>query len=557
MATTLAQPSVNALIIDNGILRGDVDVVERLAVAMIVLAGVNLAAALTSSYLAAGISSGYAHRLRTRLQRRVADFGDTEAARFGTSSLLARSTSDVLRISNFIFAFATIAVIAPLLLVGAIVLTALGGRAMTPVIATAGLALCWAVVALVTRLIPLSRQLQKLTDRLNTVVRSQLSGIEVIRTCLRAGSEKRRFDDVSTDLSDVAARSGRLQTLLLPSVAVIANLATVVVAGVGAVLVDTGAIPIGQIAAATGYLMQILVAVSMFSMLIGVVPRAATSAERVSEVLAIAPRRGPTHLTGSEVPTDALDEGCQQGPRITFTTVTYRWPGASSNAVSDVSLVCEPGRTTSLIGGTGSGKTTLLATVIRLGEPASGAIRWNSADVADLDVDWLRSRVAYVAQGPSLISGTIADNLRMGKTDATDKDLWTALETACAADFVASRAGGLAAEVTQEGKNFSGGQRQRLALARALVRRPSLYLLDDPFSALDVDTERTVIQRLRTYAPEATVVIAAQRVTSVCGADTVAVIERGRIGSVGDHESLMSESPIYREIALAQAAVHV
>lgn len=562
VATSLAQPSINALIIDEGIMRGDVGVVEDLAVAMIAIACANLVAALGSSYLAATISAGSARDLRTRVQETINRFSDADVARFGIASLLTRSTGDVLNVSNFVFVFVTIAVIAPLILVGALILTILGGRQLTPVIAVAGGALCVVVLCVIMRLLPLSRRLQQLVDRMTMVVREQLSGIAVIRTCVRDEHEARRFDAVADELATVSARAGRLQALLLPSVTVIANLATVVVAGVGAVLVDRGEMPIGQIAAATGYLLQILVAVSMFSLLIGVIPRAAISAGRVCELLNTTRSTDTPALDTQARSTlapaeDGSSVPASRAPQISFAAVTCHWPATAAPAVSEVSLTCKSGKMTGLIGGTGSGKSTLLSAALGLIDPTSGALQWDSTILGHGDIERLRRQTGYVAQDPTLLSGTIAANLRLGKADADDDELWSALETVAAADFVATRPGGLTAEVAQEGKNFSGGQRQRLALARAVVRRPLLYILDDPFSALDVDTEHTVIENLRRTSPDATILIAAQRATSVRHCDTIAVIDCGRIVAIGDDTSLMSESPIYREITMAQAAVGV
>ncbi|MDL9946994.1 ABC transporter ATP-binding protein [Gordonia sp. ABSL11-1] len=549
--TTLAQPALNARIIDDGILRGDVDTIAHLAVIMTIVAVLNLLVSLGSTYLASHISASAARDLRTRLHTTVAGFGDTEATRFGVPSLLTRSTGDVINVQTFLFAFLTITVTAPLMLIGATVLSVVQGWRMAPVVAGAGVLLVVVVAVIVRRLLPLSGQLQRCVDAVNHTVREQLSGVPVIRTFRREATEVARFDSVNTQLTDISLRAGRLQTALLPVVTVIANMATIVVAGVGAVLVAGGTMQIGQIAASTGYLLHLLVAVSMLSVLAGVLPRAVASAARIDEVLGTKASR--TRLSPSRHPATA--DRSTDSATIVFDSVTVHFDGAEAPAVRDVSLACPAGRTTGLIGGTGSGKSALLSMAIRLSEPTDGCVRFDGTDVAELGTDWLRGRTAFVSQGTALIAGTIGDNLRLGREDASDDDLWTALSIAAAEEFVATRAGGLDAPVAQEGRNFSGGQRQRLALARAIVRRPMVYLLDDPFSALDVDTEQAIIAALRAAQPGATIVIAAQRVSSVRHAETIAVLDAGRVTAVGDDDALMSASPIYRELADAQAAI--
>ncbi|RPA06080.1 ABC transporter ATP-binding protein [Gordonia sp. OPL2] len=549
--TTLAQPALNARIIDDGILRGDIDTIKHLAVIMTGVAVLNLLVSLGSTYLASHISASAARDLRTRVHTTVAGFGDTEAARFGVPSLLTRSTGDVINVQAFLFAFLTITVTAPLMLVGATVLSVVQGWRMAPVVAGAGVLLVIVVSVIVRRLLPLSGRLQRSVDAVNHTVREQLSGIPVIRTFRRETTEIARFEAVNSQLTDISLRVGRLQTALLPVVTVIANLATIVVAGVGAVLVAGGTMQVGQIAASTGYLLHLLVAVSMLSVLAGVLPRAVASASRIDEVL----RTPMSHSGPSRRPAnDDRSAGSTGSASIVFDSVTLHLDGAEAPAVRDVSLACPAGRTTGLIGGTGSGKSSLLSMAIRLSEPTGGCVRFDGMDVAELGIDWLRGRTAFVSQGTSLIAGTIGDNLRLGREDASDDDLWAALSVAAAEEFVATRAGCLDAPVAQEGRNFSGGQRQRLSLARAIVRRPMVYLLDDPFSALDVETEQMIIAGLRAAQPEATIVIAAQRVSSVRHAETIAVLDAGRITAVGNDDSLMSASPIYRELADAQAA---
>ncbi|GAC67964.1 ABC transporter ATP-binding protein [Gordonia soli] len=548
VGTTLAQPTLNATIIDDGILRRDIDTIERLAVIMVAVAVGNLLVSLGATYLASHISSSTARDLRARVHGHIATFGDAETARFGVPSLLTRSTGDVINIQSFSFTFLTVVVTAPLMLVGAIILSLSQGWRLAPAIAAAGILLVVVVTLLVRRLLPISSRIQRCLDAVNETVREQITGTAIIRTFRQEGAEMARFDSVNTELAGLSLRAGRLQTAMMPLVTVIANLATVVVAGVGALFVDAGMLQVGQIVATIGYLLHILVAVSVLSILAAVLPRAVASAARVTEVL-------DTEVPPSTNPATAVSSISPAPPSITFDAVTFRHPGAAVSAIADVSLVCRRGTTTGIIGGTGSGKSTLLSTLVRLADPTSGSVLRDDVDLARIEPAMLRAQTAFVSQGTALISGTIADNLRIGREDATDDELWAALEVAAAADFVRARSDGLSAKVAQEGRNFSGGQRQRLALARAVVRAPALYVLDDPFSALDVDTERTIIARLAHAHPDATIVVAAQRVSSVRHAETIAVIDGGRITDIGDDATLLAQSAIYRELASAQAVL--
>ena len=381
---------------------------------------------------------------------------------------------------------------------------------------------------------------------MNRVLREQLRGIAIIRTFRREDRERARFAVENDELTHVALRLGRLQALMPPLVTVVSNLAVVAVTALGAIFVDRGEMQIGQITATVGYLAQILLAVSLLTMIAGVIPRAVTSAGRITEVLDTEPLD----------PGDPGDGRAPSPPAIVFDAVSVAYPGAESPTVDQVSLFCAPGTVTGVLGGTGSGKSTLLSLPLRFADPTSGVLRWDAADVTALAPAWVRARSAFVGQGAELITGTVADNLRIARPTATDDELWDALEVAAAADFVSARPGALDATVAQEGRNFSGGQRQRLALARAVLRRPALYVLDDPFSALDVDTEAQIIGRLRRTDPDATVLIAAQRVSSVQHADVIAVLDAGRIVGLGTDSELRSRSDIYREIAYAQAVTN-
>jgi ATP-binding cassette subfamily B protein len=544
--TTLAQPALNAAIIDDGILRGDVATIKRVGVLMVVVAVVNLVVSIGATFLASHISATAARDLRTRVHGRISAFSDPQVHSIGLSSLLTRSTGDVGQIQGFLFISLTVVVTAPLMLFGALVLSLAQGWRMAPVLVVAGAVLVVVVAVLVRRLVPWAAQLQRRLDVVNRVLREQLRGIAIIRTFRREDRERARFAVENDELTHVALRLGRLQVLMLPLVTVVSNLAVVAVTALGAIFVDRGEMQIGQITATVGYLAQILLAVSLLTMIAGVIPRAVTSAGRITEVLDTEPLD----------PGDPGDGRAPSPPAIVFDAVSVAYPGAESPTVDQVSLFCAPGTVTGVLGGTGSGKSTLLSLPLRFADPTSGVLRWDAADVTALAPAWVRARSAFVGQGAELITGTVADNLRIARPTATDGELWDALEVAAAADFVSARPGALDATVAQEGRNFSGGQRKRLALARAVLRRPALYVLDDPFSALDVDTEAQIIGRLRRTDPDATVLIAAQRVSSVQHADVIAVLDAGRIVGLGTDSELRSRSDIYREIAYAQAVTN-
>lgn len=544
--TTLAQPALNAAIIDDGILRGDVATIKRVGVLMVVVAVVNLVVSIGATFLASHISATAARDLRTRVHGRISAFSDPQVHSIGLSSLLTRSTGDVGQIQGFLFISLTVVVTAPLMLFGALVLSLAQGWRMAPVLVVAGAVLVVLVAVLVRRLVPWAAQLQRRLDVVNRVLREQLRGIAIIRTFRREDRERARFAVENDELTHVALRLGRLQVLMLPLVTVVSNLAVVAVTALGAIFVDRGEMQIGQITATVGYLAQILLAVSLLTMIAGVIPRAVTSAGRITEVLDTDPLD----------PGDPGDGRAPSPPAIVFDAVSVAYPGAESPTVDQVSLFCAPGTVTGVLGGTGSGKSTLLSLPLRFADPTSGVLRWDAADVTALAPAWVRARSAFVGQGAELITGTVADNLRIARPTATDDELWDALEVAAAADFVSARPGALDATVAQEGRNFSGGQRQRLALARAVLRRPALYVLDDPFSALDVDTEAQIIGRLRRTDPDATVLIAAQRVSSVQHADLIAVLDAGRIVGLGTDSELRSRSDIYREIAYAQSVTN-
>jgi len=553
--TALAQPALNARIIDDGIMAGDTGTIYRVGGYMLIVALVNLVVSLAATYLSAHISASMARELRISVRDRVALLSDAQASRFGVPSLLTRATGDVSNVQVLLFAVLAVAVTAPFILVGATVLSLVQGWRLSPVIIVAGIILSAGIGLFIRQLIPAATLLQKRIDALNRVIREQLSGQRVIRAFSRERTELARYEEANTDLFTVALRMGRWQTALLPTVTLVSGLATVAVSALGAIFIDHGWMRIGQLTATSGYLMQILVAVSTLSVVAGVIPRASASAARIIEIRDCEPSidgAGPGGQSAGLTAGGVTD----RAPLIDLDRVGFRYAGAESPALDSISLTLRPQSTTGIIGGTASGKSTLLALLPRLIDPTAGSIRWNGADATDFAPTEVRSRISYISAGTSLITGTIATNLRIGRTDATDDELWQALDLA-SAGFVRERDGGLDAQVTPAGRNFSGGQRQRLALARALLRRPDVFVLDEPFSALDTDTEQAIVRAIRTACPTSTIVIGTQRVSSIRNADQIAVIEAGRIVAVGTHRSLLADSTVYRELADAQAVAGV
>ncbi|MFE5711522.1 ABC transporter ATP-binding protein [Streptomyces sp. NPDC056501] len=540
---SLALPALNAGVIDEGVLRGDTDRVLGGGATMLGVTLLQAAAAAAATYTGARIAMGVARDLRSEVFRRVQDFSAQERGRFGAASLITRTTNDVQQVQTFTVLVLTMLVAAPLLCFGGLAMALRQDVPMALVLFLFLPVMTGAVAAIVLRMRPLFRGMQERVDRVNRVLREQITGVRVVRAFVRDRHERDRFAAANDELLTVGLRAGRLQALMFPTVLIVWEVTTVALIYVGAHRIDGGDLQPGGLVAFLGYLLQTSMSVMMVLFLLMHMPRAEVGAERIREVLDT-----PLSVTPPAHPVRAL----AGSGHLDLTGVGFRYPGAEESVLQDIDLVARPGETTAIIGSTGSGKSTLLGLVPRLFDATGGEVLVDGVDVRELDPALMARTVGLVSQKPYLFSGTVATNLRYGKPDATDEELWHALETAQAADFVRALDDGLDAPVAQGGTNLSGGQRQRLAIARVLVARPRLYLFDDSFSALDARTDARLREALRRETADATVVIVAQRVATIRHADRIVVLDRGRTVGTGTHESLMRDSATYREIVLSQ-----
>jgi ATP-binding cassette subfamily B protein len=536
-------PNLNADIINNGVSKGDTDYIWRIGAVMLGVTLVLGVLAIVSVYFASRASMGVGRDIRGAVFARVQHFSAREMTRFGTPSLITRNTNDVQQVQLFLQIALTILLTAPILAIGGVIM-AIRENATLSLTLVVIIPLMAAVIGtLVAVSVPLFRQMQVRVDKITEVLREQITGIRVVRAFIRIGSEQRRFDAANNDLTSTALRVNRIFALAMPSLLGIMNLSTVAVLWFGGHLVDSGEMPIGNLTAFLMYIIQILFAVMMAVFMVILVPRAEASAQRIEEVVRAVPS-----VTDPPVPV----EPARSTGLVEMRDVTFAYPHSERPVLHDLSFALRPGETTGIIGGTGSGKTTLLTLVTRGFDVTSGSVLVDGVDVREQSLDRLWSQTGLVPQAAYLFKGTVADNLRFGNEHATDADLWRALEVAQARDFVAAMPGQLDAPIDQGGTNVSGGQRQRLAIARALVKRPRVYLFDDCFSALDAATDARLRRALRTETRDATVVIVAQRVSTILNADRIVVLDEGRVVGIGAHDELMTSCAEYREIVESQ-----
>ncbi|WP_409179914.1 ABC transporter ATP-binding protein [Amycolatopsis sp. VS8301801F10] len=536
-------PTLNADIIDGGLVKGDTGYIVKIGGVMLLVTLVQIAGSIGAVYYGSRIASAVGRDLRAGVFHRVQDFSAREIGKFGTPSLITRTTNDVQQIQLLAALTFTLMVSAPIMCAGGILLALQQDVPLSALLVVIVPVLGIAIGLIVLRMRSAFRLMQERLDRINQVMREQIMGIRVIRAFVRDRHERERFGRANDDLYAVSLRVGRLIALMFPTVMLVVNLSSVAVLWFGGQRVDSEAMQIGALTAFLSYLMQILMAVMMATFMFMMVPRAEVSAERVAEVLDTEPSVRP--------PDEPLPAGAEHG-RLDLTGVGFRYPGAEKPVLQDVSLVARPGETTAIIGSTGSGKTTLLNLIPRLMDATEGTVRINGVDVRRLDPAVLSSAVSMVPQKPYLFAGTVASNLRYGNPDATDEELWHALEVAQGKDFVERMEQGLDSPIAQGGTNVSGGQRQRLAIARMLVHRPQIYLFDDSFSALDYATDAALRRALAEEIRDATVVIVAQRVSTIRGADRIIVLDDGRVVGTGTHHELMDTNETYREIVLSQ-----
>jgi ABC-type multidrug transport system fused ATPase/permease subunit len=542
-AGNLYLPNLNADIINNGVVRGDTAYIWRTGAVMLVLALAIGVIATGGVYLASRVSMSVGADVRAAVFDRVQGFAAAEMNRFGTPSLITRNTNDVQQIQIFLQMALTLMIIAPVMCVGGVFMAIREGSALSPLLAVVIPLMGVVIGVLVVLVVPLFRSMQVKLDRINRVLREQITGVRVIRAFIKAEAEQDRFRAANADLTATALRANRILALAIPVVMAILNLSSVAVLWFGGRLVSEGAMPIGNLTAFLTYIMQILISVMMAVMMVVLAPRAMASAERIEQVTGTEPaiKDPPRPVTPARVT-----------GRVEFRDVSFGYPGSERPVLEHLSFALEPGQTSAVTGGTGSGKTTLLTLIPRFFDTTAGSITVNGTDVREQALEQLWAGIGLVPQAAFLFSGTVAGNLRFGKPDATETEMWRALEIAQARDFVAAMPGQLEATVDQGGTNLSGGQRQRLSIARAVIRRPPLYLFDDCFSALDAATDARLRAALRRHTREAAVLIVAQRVSTIMQADQIIVLDAGTLAGTGTHAQLMSSCAQYREIVASQ-----
>jgi ATP-binding cassette subfamily B protein len=539
---TLYLPELNAEIINNGVVTGDTDYILRTGAVMLAVSLLLMAAAIVAVYYSAKIAMGFGRDVRSAIFRSVESLSQADINRFGTATLITRNTNDVQQVQQVLLMALTMMITAPILTVGGLIMALRQDVPLSGILLVVIPILLVFIALVMRRALPLFGALQRRTDHINLVTRETLTGIRVIRAFVRTEHEEERFDAANRDYMSTALSLNRLFAVTMPALMLLMNLSLVAVLYLGAFRVETGEMPIGNLTAFTQYIMQILVAIMTAVLMLVVIPRAAVSGGRIQEVLDAKPS-----IADPDSPREPSTRG-----HVELRGVTFGYPGADQPVLRDITFEARPGETTAIVGSTGSGKTTLVNLLPHLYDVTGGAVLVDGVDVRELDRHVLWGRIGMVPQRAYLFSGTVASNLRYGDESADDEALWHALEVAQARDFVAEMPEGLEAPIAQGGTNVSGGQRQRLAIARALVKKPDIYIFDDSFSALDFRTDSRLRAALGRELDDATVIIVAQRVGTILHADRIVVLEDGAVAGIGTHQELMASCETYREIVLSQ-----
>lgn len=541
--TELWLPDLNADIINNGVAMNNTDYVLRVGAQMLVVALVSALSSALCSYFAAKVSSAAGANMRRDMFVKVESFSMNEVDKVGTAGLITRTTNDITQVQNAVQMFLRMMLFTPIMLIGSVFMTLKQDVALSAVILVIVPVIVIFMVCLLIKTLPLFNSMQSKIDRLNQVMREKLSGVRVIRAFVQEDYEEKRFDKANKDLTQTQMKAMGYIVTLMPVMTIIMNFSTLAVYWFGANRIDAGLMQVGNLTAFMTYIMHILMSIMMSSVMFVMLPRAMASAKRVEEVLDMEP---------SIENAEKLQEIPEGFESLEFKNVTFRYPGAEEPVLSNISFKIQSGETMAVIGSTGSGKSTLINLIPRLYDVSEGEVLYNGVDVRNVDQDALRDRLGFVPQKAFLFEGTIASNLRYGKEDATEEDMWHALEVAQGKAFVEEKEDGLDSEVSQGGANLSGGQKQRMAIARALIRRPQVYVFDDSFSALDFKTDAALRRALKDETRGAAVIIVAQRVSTIMNADSILVLDEGHIAGIGKHKELMDNCPVYREIVLSQ-----
>jgi ATP-binding cassette subfamily B protein len=539
----LALPTINANIIDNGVLKGNQGYIRSEGAMMLGLALVQITFAVLAVYFGARVAMGFGRDIRNGLFHHVTSFSSREVSTYGAPSLITRITNDVQQIQLMVVMAVTMAVAAPITMIVGVFMAVRQDIGLSAILLVSMPVAAVVLGGIVAMMVPAFGVMQDRIDQINRVLREQITGIRVVRAFVREPEERQRFEAANAELTATSLRTGRLMASMFPTVNLIINLSSVAVLWIGAHRVSAGHIGVGSLVAYLSYLVQILMSVVMATFVVSMVPRASVSARRVQEVLdtppTVAPAASPVRAVAAH-------------GELEFDRVGFHYPGAEHAVLSEISFATHAGQTTAIVGSTGAGKTTLVNLIPRLFDVTSGTVRVDGADVRDLEPQLLWKTIGLVPQRPYLFSGTVASNLRYGLPDATPEQMWEALEVAQAADFVRAMPGGLDARIEQGGSNVSGGQRQRLSIARALVRKAEIYVFDDSFSALDLSTDARLRAALGPYTRDAAVVIVAQRVSTIMSADLIIVLEDGEVIGRGTHQELLAGNPTYAEIVQSQ-----
>ena len=541
--SNLYLPSLNADIINNGVSKGDTAYIIRVGTYMLLVTFLLGVCSIIAVYFGSKVAMSFGRDVRSAVFRKVMSFSQKETNLFGTPSLITRNTNDVQQVQMVLVMAFNIMIMAPIMMIGGVIMALRQDVPLSGILVVVIPLVIVVITSVALRALPMFRSMQKKTDRINQVMRETLSGIRVIRAFVRTDYEERRFDDANNDLTNTQLRVNRLFAIMIPFLFGIMNLTTVAVVWFGGLRIDSGGMEIGNLSAFLQYVMLILFSVMMAAMIFVMVPRAAAAAERIQQVLdteaSIVESATPAPLS---VPRGVVE----------FSDVEFRYPGAEDAVLCGISFTAEPGQTTAIIGGTGSGKSTLINLIPRFYDATSGSVRVDGIDVRELRQEDLWSLIGVVPQKAFLFNGSVASNLRYGDESADDDALWRALSTAQASDFVREMTDGLESQIDQGGTNVSGGQRQRLAIARAVVKRPKVFIFDDSFSALDFKTDQLLRAALRRDTADATVIIVAQRVGTIMHADQIIVLDSGSVVGIGTHDELMKSCETYREIVFSQ-----